>query len=444
MEKSDKSRLLKILLVSVFIILVFFIAILLFWEILKFSAIVKTFNYVVQNIVNISGMSFWLAKGFVILLMIPFFWAVAEIFKFRIKLNVFRKKAIKSYKKIAVLIIVVYIAFFFLGMYFLGQGKYFGHFEGKALKYYAVTPEGIRFFDSPGFDPKYGKELKPATPQMIEQMERAKRGMQPKRIGITGETEFFDSITGQPKVWYFIDSEGNYEFFDQLGYHPVYWEELKPVTKDIIINYKKIAKQKEELKAAKEQEEQEKIRITEAKEKVKKEYETKRAYIERNINVYIRNDPNIIDIGIIIAEKENLNLSQSSSILADKIGDKLSKDGIKVMTNLFKNEFVAGGNFKNLIQGDTRIATELEINNHVDYVIMGLKKASYSQDPNLADLFSCRLDLDLKVISIKTGEIVTSSSFREAGVGIDKEKAEEQAAERIAIKVENFVFSKIK
>jgi hypothetical protein len=63
-------------------------------------------------------------------------------------------------------------------MYVAGRGNYFKHSDDRvtATKFYAMTPEGIRFFDTEGVDPKYGIKLKAATPELIANIERAKLG----------------------------------------------------------------------------------------------------------------------------------------------------------------------------------------------------------------------------------------------------------------------------
>lgn len=424
----------KLFLTLLGIFAIIIIAMVLIVQIFQIVIIKKVYDYVVQNFINVTGMSSWIAKGLIILLLIPFVWAIFEATRLmpRIRMPLSRKK-VRSYRKLGILVIVSYIALFFISMFFLSRGTYFGHMKGEAMKYYAVTPEGIRFFDSPGFDPKYGIELKSVTPKMIDQYERAKRGMQPKRVDTSKEIEFFDSITGEPKIWYYKDSEGNYEFFNQPGFHPVYWEELKPISRELVVGYKKRVKQMEEEGILREEERrrQEKLAM-------------KKAYIERHINPVISNNPLRVEIAVLVADKKTLELSPSSRTTGDKIREKLTKKNIKAVSNLFKNEFFIEGNFNNLYQGDIHDISDLELKNHVDYLILGKKECSFSQDPRLGDLISCTLHLDLKIFTIKTGEIISSNSFKEAGVGIDKKKAEQQAVDRIVSKVENFVLSKIK
>lgn len=59
----------------------------------------------------------------------------------------------------------------------------------------------------------------------------------PKRaaVQISGTPEaFFDPISGDPKVWYWQSMTGEFEFFDNAGFHPGTGELLKPVSREVI------------------------------------------------------------------------------------------------------------------------------------------------------------------------------------------------------------------
>ena len=84
----------KLLIVFLGIFILLIVTLWLLAPVLHFYVINKVFNYVVQNFVNVTGMSTWLAKGLVIILLIPFVWALMEITKLNVRL--FRKR--KSYR----------------------------------------------------------------------------------------------------------------------------------------------------------------------------------------------------------------------------------------------------------------------------------------------------------------------------------------------------------
>lgn len=427
------------------------ISIILLIQIFQFIIVKKVYTYVVQNIINLTGMSPWLVKGVVILLLIPFVWALLEATKVlpRIKRSLLLRKKARTFRKTGFIIIIFYIISFFFLMFFLSRGTYFGYNEGEVMKYYAVTPEGIRFFDSPGFDPKYGTELEPVTPKLIEQYERTKRGLKPMKINTSGEIEFFNSITGEPKVWYFLDSDNNFEFFDRQGFHPVYWEKLRPVTPDVVSKYKRRLKDIEEeevkkkLRAAEENRlRQEEFEREEKKRRGQEILDEKKAYIENYINPIISNDPSRIEIAVLIAEKETMSLSRSSMLLGNTMRDRVTDENTRIVSDLFKDRFIEDGNFEDLYRGDPQDLIELNLNDHVDYIVLGIKKSEFFQEERLGELISCNLYLNLKIIFSKTGETI-SNSYNERGVGIDIDKAEQQAVDRIIKKIESFILNKI-
>ena len=80
------KREVKAILVFATIFIFFIIALLLLMPIFHFYIIKKVFDYVVQNFVNITGMSSFLVKGLVIFLLIPFVWAILEVTKLNFRL----------------------------------------------------------------------------------------------------------------------------------------------------------------------------------------------------------------------------------------------------------------------------------------------------------------------------------------------------------------------
>lgn len=434
MDDETKTRSKKAVLTILFIFIVFFFAILLFWELFKWSIVVKTFNYVVQNINNVTGISPWLLKGLVIAALFPFFWALKAVIKPKLRLPVFSKNPSKDRRPAAAIILVSYVILYFISMYLFSRGSYFGHIKGEVLKYYARTPEGIRFFDSPGYDPKYGLELKPVDAMMIEQQERAKRGLGPRRIERQDYLEYFDSITGEPKIWYYLDVEGHYELFDQPGYHPVHWEKLKPMSKVAM---------EDRLKKIKEDEE--KIEVMKRERAEREAFEKKKAWIDQSLNTGVVNNAETQDVAIAVVEGAESQYSESSRKLADAIAVSLQrKDGrIKGRGDLFKDAFIEGGGYLSLLEGDSSILFELNLNSHADFLALGKKTTEFSSESKLANLISCKCVLDLALLSVKTGEVLVRREFSAAGVGVDNIRAESQAHDRLAASVGSFLMTKI-
>lgn len=424
--KEEKSRRHKILWVSVLIVVIFLISMLLIWETLKFTFVIKTFDYVVDNFVNVSGMSHWLAKGIVILLMIPFFWALGEFFKIGFKLrNLFSKKKTRNYRKLGLVIVIVYIALFFLSMFFLSRGTYFGHFKGEAIKYYAVTPEGIRFFDSPGFDSKYGIELKPVTSDMMVKFQKKTLGMQPKRIDVeeNKDIEFFDPITGDAKIWYYLNPNGNYEFFNGPGFHALYNVELKPVNFDVIQSYQNKIKERHEKT------------VIEQNVKIEKEKQQKQfSFLNKYVNLSIANLPSTKEIAILVIDGSDIENNEIEA----KISSIIRSATMNPVLSLFKRPFIQERLFADIFSGDISAIKELQLENRIDFLVFGKINKDFKQSKELQDVISAHLNIEFKIYSCVNGTLTNSTSLKTTGAGFSNAEAEGKAFELMNEKLNSF------
>ena len=76
-------------------------------------------------------------------------------------------KRMHKFNKFAWAGVLMYVAVFFLSISYFSQNINFRHDQKETLKWYALTPEGVKYFDTPGIDPVYGIVLKPLTPDII-------------------------------------------------------------------------------------------------------------------------------------------------------------------------------------------------------------------------------------------------------------------------------------
>jgi hypothetical protein len=60
----------------------------------------------------------------------------------------------------------------------------------------------------------------------------------PKRINDPENYVFFDPLSGKARAWYWISSNGRYEFYDGEGFQPQTGDELKLVTREIVGTWK--------------------------------------------------------------------------------------------------------------------------------------------------------------------------------------------------------------
>ena len=112
--------------------------------------------------------------------------------------------------------------------------------DGKAIKCYVITRDGVIYREQPGFDPSTGRECRPVTPELVERLREYERGNRPTSIEAPNP-EFFDRGTGRPIVWFYKNKTNDIELFNLMGFHPETGDELEPVSKEIVELWKKQA-----------------------------------------------------------------------------------------------------------------------------------------------------------------------------------------------------------
>jgi len=108
----------------------------------NFIFLIPVFIYFSESLHNGFGMDVWLARAIVVMLVVPFYFSV--------RMSTSLKKSERA-QGIVFLSVMLCLCFFALFMH-TGE-QFFNHQTGEPIKWYAKTPEGYRFFDSPGYDP---------------------------------------------------------------------------------------------------------------------------------------------------------------------------------------------------------------------------------------------------------------------------------------------------
>lgn len=109
--------------------------------------------------------------------------------------------------------------------------------RGMPAKCYVVTRDAIQYGDATGIDPTTGLDCKPVTPEVVEKIEKYKRGIRPARI-IGSNPTFFDPRTGNPIIWYSVSPNDKIEIFDLMGFNPETGAVLLPITPEAAANWK--------------------------------------------------------------------------------------------------------------------------------------------------------------------------------------------------------------
>jgi len=188
--------------------------------------ILHTIDYVVESLATRSGWSPDLVRGLVILITIPFFWAVA---KYSYGLFV-PYPSFRLFRSRYGMIIVAYAGFFFLARYAASR-------DALADKWCDITQEGIRVFDGPGNDTVYGLPLHPCTMEERVALRQQRSDFQKPPTVRTGDPHF-DTATGQPLQNYYKHGTGLIELFPiYVIHHPRYGDLLHPITPEIAREY---------------------------------------------------------------------------------------------------------------------------------------------------------------------------------------------------------------
>jgi hypothetical protein len=122
--------------------------------------------------------------------------------------------------------------------------------------YYKDRTGGIELFDLMGFHPQAGEELLPITADIAEawknQNEKRRKldnGRIPQRVD-PDNYSFFDPISGDARTWYWRGEKGDYEFYNNPGYHPRNGDQLKLFTKERLAIYLREAADDEQRRKA--------------------------------------------------------------------------------------------------------------------------------------------------------------------------------------------------
>lgn len=109
--------------------------------------------------------------------------------------------------------------------------------SGQPVLWFVKGKTGeIELFNLMGFHPETGEELLAVTPDVANayKQEVLERKRQAPALVDIQKTPPFDPVNGRARVWYWQSSNGDYEFYDNRGFHPRTGEPLQPITRAIL------------------------------------------------------------------------------------------------------------------------------------------------------------------------------------------------------------------
>jgi hypothetical protein len=139
-----------------------------------------------------------------------------------------------------------------------------------------------------GFHPDTGVELLPATKEVAAASQEQSKRRPPKLVDWKNY-ELFDPLTGEPRVWYWRSEDGNYEFYDNDGYHPPTGERLISLSREAASKIVKEAEEREKkLEGDRQKQEVEAKKRAEQIEQDRQRRLEQEANAKKNANLYAR------------------------------------------------------------------------------------------------------------------------------------------------------------
>ncbi len=114
--------------------------------------------------------------------------------------------------------------------------------SGQPVLWFAKGKTGeIELFNLMGFHPDTGEELQAINSGVADayKAEAAERNRRAPAVVDLQKVTPFDPVNGRARVWYWKSTAGDYEFYDNRGYHPRTGEALQPVTREVLDEYEK-------------------------------------------------------------------------------------------------------------------------------------------------------------------------------------------------------------
>jgi hypothetical protein len=389
---------------------------------MRFVAIAQIYGHFVESASNLTGLNKYLIKAGVALMLVPFFIGL----RFFLSIN-------RTRRMIGTSILVSCLILYNLGLYQSTKGSYFSFSEGKVLKWYALTPEGVKFFDREGVDPVYGIPLKPVTPDVVRNLRLLEKG-DFKTVDPSSST-WFNPITGEPQLWYYRYPDGRFEFYDKPGYHPVTGDQLVPVSKEVFFEWREKAGKRKVVGVLDRKSERgatgnERTAYgapsdTSAPSVPVDERERRLSRLRALINKGIAHQSGKPNVAMVIESKR----SEGGASPEQALYDLLKVENVNIITNLFREPFKAKGYFRDIYDGNTGLLREAGAFQSVDYIVLGRLDYSFRKGAAVeSDLVSCNLSLSYRIIN-KDGEVVKSDSIRAVGPGLSEDAALERGLE---------------
>lgn len=374
-----------------------------------------TLDGVVTDVVRVSGLNPWLVKGVAIIVTIPFFWAVAKYSKAWYGYGAVGA-SLDLYVNRYGIIIVLYVGAFFLTMFWASRGSFYDT-TGKHLKWCSETPEGIRVFDVEGVDPVYGVPLRPCTSEQVRAIRKEEVGLRgPSRVTVADPRtyEFFDGVSGRPRVWYYRDPGAAYELYDGPGTHPRTGSQLTPVSAATIGDLVRLHDQQ-----VAEAERAQQHQAAEAEARAAEEF------LARYLNRLSVNQAGRADVALFV-NGASLADDARSAIL-----EGIRTQGASPVEGLFRPAFGQDGMARALAADDWSAVSSLRLAERVDALLIVEPRLAVAPNREFDGVSTADLSLEMACVQVVQRRSCGRRTVSARGAGLSEGAAAQNAGEKV-------------
>jgi len=322
----------------------------------------------------------------------------------------------------------------------LGSESCFNQATGEPVKWYVLRPDGdVTLFSSGGFDPVLGVEKHPVTPTVCRIIERQKKGLKPREI--TAEiknNEFFDSVTGRPRVWYHRDRDGEFKLFNAEGFFN--GQLLLPVTDEIVSEFRTrvqaetvaararaVAEAAEAARGAKATREREELAL---KERTRTEL----------VGLFgtATYPANVVIVGTKSRGRDNTASLEAAQRLQESLADALRRRGMVV--DEFRPAIYSTVHFDALMNGEFGILAEAGLAQKMRAGVLSTVESTCQAATSLAGAFTCTVAAETRVIAPRLGR-TDLRRWSQTGAGATTKEAILRAVEILVARYPELVDS---
>jgi hypothetical protein len=347
------------------------------------------YHFFVSSIADKVGWSEYLIHVLGLALLIPFFCAVRLVFS-----RVARRR-LGGYS-----ILLLMAIGYNLMLYAATKDS---PFRGRQ-KWVAINDEGCTVADRAGVDPETGSPLVPLTYKIWRKCKFI--GKEPMVAVDAAKNAWFNANTGAPELWYSRDPSGKLDFFKRQGFNPSTGVEVQPVTHEL---------HEEWLKA----------NLPPAP-KLPPAPPTQQEILHTMLNA---SSPE--GTGVLLLDQPG----------GDSGAEALDRYISGMNTSAFRTEeIVRKGYGPKFYSGDASLVRDtIGITHLRSYVVAVVKTNCEKRSGDVdADLLSCDMTVNAKKFDADGG-LAGATMAQGTGVGFNKDKALDQAAQRASSKFNAFV-----